>query len=170
VAFSTFGKDARKVRRKPPRISPTNGHRAAAEPARVRVTKPYDHRTVNRSRISNGKELLPDVDGRSIIARRYRDISGAIIADSGGIALCSESRLQLIRRFSAASVLAEQLESKLANGEQIDIAQHSLLVSSLVRLANKLGIHRVSKTITPSVESYLASKRQRDADDIEVAS
>ena len=59
-----------------------------------------------RSRISNGVDLLPNVDGRSLVARRYRDISGAIIVDQGGIDQCSESRLQLIRRFAAAAVLA----------------------------------------------------------------
>src|SRR5271170_578037 len=60
-----------------------------------------------RSRIPNGSKTLPDVDGRSTIARRYRDISSAIVADQGGIDACSESRLQLIRRFAAAC-LAEQ--------------------------------------------------------------
>ena len=59
-----------------------------------------------RSRISNGVDLLPNVDGRSLVARRYRDISGAIIVDQGGIDQCSELRLQLIRRFAAAAVLA----------------------------------------------------------------
>ena len=27
-----------------------------------------------RSRVSNGRDVLPDVDGRSLVARRYRDI------------------------------------------------------------------------------------------------
>jgi hypothetical protein len=53
-----------------------------------------------RSWISNGGELLPDIDGRSIVARRYRDIASAILADQGGADQCSESRRQLIRRFS----------------------------------------------------------------------
>jgi hypothetical protein len=34
--------------------------------------------------------MLPDVDGRSTIARRYRDISGAIVSDQRGIDQCSE--------------------------------------------------------------------------------
>ncbi len=36
-----------------------------------------------RSRITNGSKMLPDVDGRSTVARRYRDISSAIVADQG---------------------------------------------------------------------------------------
>ena len=42
-----------------------------------------------RSRITNGSKMLPDVDGRSTIARRYRDISSATVADQGGIDQCS---------------------------------------------------------------------------------
>ena len=37
-----------------------------------------------RSRVSNGADILPDVDGRSAVARRYRDIAAQIIADMGG--------------------------------------------------------------------------------------
>src|SRR5215831_4189540 len=68
-----------------------------------------------RSRVSNGVDILPDVDGRSAVARRYRDIAAQIIADMGGAAQCAEARIQLIRRFAAAAVLAEQMEARLAN-------------------------------------------------------
>src|SRR5271169_2461375 len=116
-----------------------------------------------RSRISNGHDVLPNVDGRSTIARRYRDITTAIIVDQGGVDQCSESRQQLIRRFAAAAVLAEQMESHLANGEQIDVQQHALLCSSLVRLAQRIGIDRVPKDVTtPTLDQYLANKEAVD--------
>ena len=83
-----------------------------------------------KSRISSGKDLLPNVDGRSVVARRYRDISSQIVADMGGIERCSESRIQLIRRFAAAACIAEQMEARLANGEEIDIGEHALLCST----------------------------------------
>jgi hypothetical protein len=28
----------------------------------------------DRSRVTNGSDVLPDIDGRTIIARRYRDV------------------------------------------------------------------------------------------------
>jgi hypothetical protein len=37
-----------------------------------------------RSRITNGRDVLPNVDGRSIVARRFRDIVSAMVADQGG--------------------------------------------------------------------------------------
>jgi hypothetical protein len=112
-------------------------------------------RSKGRSRITNGHEVLPDVDGRRLIARRYRDIIEAIIIDQGGIDRCSESRKQLIRRFAAAAVIAEQMESRLANGETISITEHAQLASTLVRIAQRLGINRRFKDITPALPDYL---------------
>lgn len=117
-----------------------------------RKNEPRDHR---KSRITNGRELLPDVDGRSAIARRYRDIASAIVIDQGGFDQCSEARKQLIRRFAAGAVLAEQLESRLARGEQIDINEHATLSNVLVRLAGKIGIERVPRDVSPSLGDYL---------------
>jgi hypothetical protein len=109
----------------------------------------------HRSRVSNNADLLPDIDGRSALARRYRDIANAIIIDMGGLDACSESRLQLIRRFSAAACIAEKMEAALVRGEQIDVAEHGLLCSTLVRIAQRIGINRVPKTIVPSLHDYL---------------
>ena len=90
-----------------------------------------------RSSVSNGRDILPDIDGRSLVARRYRDISFAMLADQGGDDQCSESRKQLIRRFAAAAVLAEQMEAQLARGESINISEHALLCSTMVRVAQR---------------------------------
>lgn len=121
----------------------------AAENMRLR-----DRKSHARARVSNGRDLLPGVDGRSAIARRYRDIASAIIADQGGADRLSESRQQLIRRFAAAAVLAEAMEARLANGETIDISEHALLCSTLVRVAQRIGINRAQKVV-PSLHEYL---------------
>jgi hypothetical protein len=117
-----------------------------------------DRKAHGRSRVSNGRDLLPDVDGRSVIARRYRDIASAILLDQGGSDRCSEARKQLIRRFAAAAVLAEQLESRLVNGEAIDIQEHATLSSTLVRLAARIGINRSPKDVTPDLLDYIESR------------
>jgi hypothetical protein len=107
----------------------------------------YPRKSHTRSRVSNGHDVLPNVDGRSVIARRYRDITTAILIDQGGADRCSESRTQLIRRFAAAAVLAEQMESRLANGEQINVQEHATLSSTLVRLGQRIGIDRVPREV-----------------------
>jgi hypothetical protein len=52
----------------------------------------------------SGAGYLPNVGLRSVVARRYRDIAEALIADQGGPERMSEARLQLCRRFAASSV------------------------------------------------------------------
>jgi hypothetical protein len=110
-----------------------------------------------RSRITNGNSLLPGIDGRSVVARRYQDIIASLTSDAGGHGNISEARHQLIRRFAALAVLAENIEAKLAMGETIDLAQHALISSTLVRLATRLGINRHAKTVTP-LRDYLEAK------------
>jgi hypothetical protein len=98
-----------------------------------------------RSRVSNGGAWLANVDQRSSVARRYRDLMAEAIADAGGIDACSQARLQLIRRLAALSVQLEQLEAKLADGAEIDIAEYTSLTSTLVRVVSRLGINRVAR-------------------------
>ena len=88
-----------------------------------------------RSRLTNKKDLLPGVDGRTVVYRRFRDIASQVALDQGGVDQLSEARLQLVRRFAAAAVLAEQLEAALANGQEINVERHALLCSTLTRLA-----------------------------------
>jgi hypothetical protein len=117
-----------------------------------------------RSRLSNGKDLLPGVDGRTVIYRRFRDIASQIAADQGGLDQLSEARLQLVRRFAATAVLAEQLEAGLANGQEIDVERHALLCSTLTRLAQRIGIDRRAKAITPSLSQYLTAPQGKAAE------
>jgi len=121
-----------------------------------------DKRT--RAHISNHYDLLPGWDGRSAGARRYRDLVLEIVADQGGIENLAQARLQLIRRFAAASVLAESLEASLVDGKTIDIAEHAQLCSSLVRLAQRIGINRRLKNITPDLQDYLEANVTEAAD------
>jgi hypothetical protein len=108
-----------------------------------------------RSRVTNGYDILPNIDQRSMLARRYRDITTSILSDQGGLESCAEARLQLIRRFSAAAVIAEQMEARMVAGEPINIMEHAQLTSSMVRVAQRIGINRRSKNVTPTVRDYL---------------
>lgn len=79
----------------------------------------------------------------------------ALASDQGGADGMSEARLQLCRRFAASACMAEGMEANLANGKQIDIGEHCLLSSTLVRLASRIGLNRHAREIVPSVAQYL---------------
>ena len=86
-----------------------------------------------RSAVTNHKDLLPGLDGRSASARRFRDLVNAFVADMGGLDCCSEIKLGLVRRLAATTVQAEMLEARMVNGEAIDIATLCTLASTTVR-------------------------------------
>src|SRR6185503_20678772 len=102
-----------------------------------------------RSAVTNHKDLLPGLDGRSATARRFRDLVNAFVADMGGLDRCSEIKLGLLRRFAAATVQAELLEARMVNGEQIDIGQLGMLAANSVRIASRLGLERRARNVTP---------------------
>ena len=108
-----------------------------------------------RARVTNHKDLLPGLDGRSATARRFRDLVNAFVADMGGLDRCSEIKLGLLRRLAAATVQAELLEARMVNGEQIDIGQLCTLASTTVRIASRLGLERRTKPVLPTVKDYL---------------
>ena len=118
------------------------------------------HKKWGRSSVTNGNDVLPGVDGRSEGGRRFRDLVIQICEDQGGLDRLSESRLQLVRRFCAACVLAEAMEAKLVNGEQISVQEHALLCSSLVRIASRIGINRVPKNVTPELRDYIETEQK----------
>jgi hypothetical protein len=110
-----------------------------------------------RSAVTNQKDLLPGLDGRSASARRFRDLVNAFVADMGGLDRCSEIKLGLVRRLAATTVQAEMLEARMVNGEAIDIATLCTLASTTVRISQRLGLNRVAKDATPSLATYLRS-------------
>jgi hypothetical protein len=111
-----------------------------------------------RSAVTNHKDLLPGLDGRSATARRFRDLVNAFVADMGGLDRCSEVRLGLVRRLAATTVQAEMLEARMVNGDAIDIATLCTLASTTVRLSQRLGLERRARNVTPSVGQYLAAR------------
>jgi hypothetical protein len=109
-----------------------------------------------RSAATNHRDLLPHVaDGRRAQARRFRDLVRSMIADAGGIENCSEVKLGLARRLAAATVLSEEIEGKVVNGEAISIADFCQLASTTVRLATRLGVERVPRDVSMSLADIL---------------
>jgi hypothetical protein len=137
---------------------------AATTTAQKYRPQPGDAR-YGRSKLTNHRDLLPKIaDGRAGAARRFRDLVRALIADMGGIENCSEVKLGLIRRLAAATVLSEEIEARAVNGEPVDINQFCTLASTTVRLAQRLGINRIQRDVTPSLSDYLTDANQSSED------
>lgn len=111
-----------------------------------------------RSRVTNGSAVLAGVDGRSEIARRYRDILAAITAEAFA-GDPTEAQLQLARRAASLSVWAEDQEAAMARGERLDVAAFTTAVNALRRLLQDIGLERRARQIgTVDPLDYAKSK------------
>jgi hypothetical protein len=111
--------------------------------------------------VTNGRIIAWD---RSAVYRRYRDLVAIIATDQGGVDRLAEARMQLVRRFAALSVEAENMEARLCSGTPLPIADYCLIVSTLTRVASRIGISRTARDITPTLSKYLVEK---EAEEIE---
>jgi hypothetical protein len=85
---------------------------------------------MGRSKITNGTKMLAGVDGRSHIARRLRDIVNGLLIE---FPVTSEADLAVVKNTATLTVLNEQLQAKLALGENLDITTITNLAGQLRR-------------------------------------
>jgi hypothetical protein len=125
-------------------------------PQPVRVLK----RGKGRSRVTNGSKLLPLSDGRSVTARRFRDLYEDITDDLGGANHLSEGQRQLARRAAMLSSESERQEALACRGDaEFSIGDYGLQVSLLCRCLNILGVNRIPRNIDTGPLQQHFSKR-----------
>ena len=117
-----------------------------------------------RSRITNHRTMWPKLDGRSAEARRFRDLVRQFVADMGGIEDCSAVKLGLIRRLAAVTVMSEQIEARMANGDRVDVTTLCQLASTALRLSGRLGLDRRQRDVTPTLSDYLRATAHPDGE------
>ena len=117
---------------------------------------PYDPKTKARARITNGSDLLPTVDGRSIWARLMRDTLNAMLNHMGGEDNASEPQRMLARRVAAFEAELIHLEDSFARtrteGGTPDVADldlYSRMSSAQRRHLEAIGLDRVPRDVTP---------------------
>ena len=106
-----------------------------------------DRKACGRSRVSNGTDLFIEaIDGRSLWARRFRDLLELHAMDLGGPSGCTEAQRQLIRRCAALEVELERLEGQFAQNpagrEKLDLYQR--MTNTLRRTLQALGLNAQS--------------------------
>lgn len=109
-----------------------------------------------RSRLTNGRDLLPGVDGRSTWAGLLRDVISALYAHLGGEDLASEPQRMLVRRVACFEAELCHLEFAFAQAraegrapEAADLDLYSRMTSAQRRLLEACGLDRRPRDITP---------------------
>lgn len=86
------------------------------------------------------------VDGRSLPARRYRDLFNDLALQSGGLIAPSEG--MMLRRASMLAVLCERDEARMIAGEDVDEEGYRRNVAALKGVLIGLGLAKKSRDVT----------------------
>jgi hypothetical protein len=105
-----------------------------------------------------------NLDGRTKASKQFDAIAAGIAADLGGEDHLSTVQRHLVEAFAGAAIHVHDLNARLLLGEPIDIVAHSQAISTMVRIASRIGTQRVARDVSPpSVAAYLEHKQQRAA-------
>lgn len=108
------------------------------------------------TRKGTGSAVLLGVDGRTAMARRFREIHANIESDLGGD--LTEAQRHLVARAATLAIWAEARETELAEGKDFDAGQYATIANAMRRLLADLGLERRARDITPSLSDYIAGK------------
>lgn len=114
-----------------------------------------------RSRVTNGSASLPGVDGRSVTARRYRDLVEALTLEQP-TPMTEATRLQ-IRAAASMQVHVEDLTARMARGETVPAEEMTRAANGAIRALSALNRRQPSRRgglpkSGGSVSSYLQTR------------
>jgi hypothetical protein len=107
-----------------------------------------------RNRHNRPKYQIPSrvhLDGRTAAAKEFDRIYAAVSTDLGNDLTAVEKAL--VEGFVGATVVLQSLNTQLALGQEIDLAEHSAVCSSMVRIAAKIGLSRRSRIVSGLIEA-----------------
>ena len=115
-----------------------------------------------RSRVTNGKDLLANVDGRTAEASRYRDLCLSLSDDLGGAADLTEAQRALVRQAAAMIMKGEMLQGAVLRGELVDCEQLTRLANAATRILSRLKAKPKAKPVSP-LAAHFAAPPTREA-------
>ena len=130
--------------------------------------QPRNGAPIAAPRRHSGKATRPqlltrrELDGRTNAAKYFDQLVVDIENDLAGRDQLSTIERALIEAFAGASVSLQNLNTKLALGQDIDLSQLSQVVGAMVRVATRLGLSRRSRAVDGLTLSDLV--RLDDAD------
>jgi len=101
-----------------------------------------------------------NLDKRTRAHRQFDAIAEGIAQDLGGGGHFSTVRRHLIEVFAGIAVHVHDLNARLLLGQEIDITVHASAVSTMVRVASRIGVHRMARDITPDPLEYAGEQSE----------
>jgi hypothetical protein len=104
------------------------------------------------------------LDGRTKAAQKFDAVAHAIAEDLGGEDRLSAIEKHLVEAFAGVSIHLGDIHARLLLGERINICEHATAVSTMVRIASRVGVRRVVRDVTPTVGDYVRHIQSEEAD------
>jgi hypothetical protein len=95
------------------------------------------------------------LDGRTRARKQFDAIASGIAADLGGEDRLSTVQKHLVEAFAGCALTLNDINARVLLGEPVDLLAYSQAVSTLVRVAAKIGVGRVPRDVTPTLADYL---------------
>jgi hypothetical protein len=87
------------------------------------------------------------LDGRTHARRYFLDVAKGVSEDLGGVDQLSTVQKSLVEAFAGIAVHVHNINAHVLRGDKVDICAHSLAISTMVRVASRIGLHRVARDI-----------------------
>ena len=97
------------------------------------------------------------LDKRSNAIKQFDAIASGIANDLGGSDQLTTVQRHLVEAFAGTAICVHDLNARLLLGQKIDILEFSTAISTMVRIASRVGVNRVANDVTPPpVDDYAA--------------
>ena len=88
-----------------------------------------------------------ELDGRTKAAQAFDPTAAEIAADLGGEDRLSAIEKHLVEAFAGVAVHLGDLHTRLLLGQPINITEHATAVSTMVRIAARVGVRRIPRDV-----------------------
>jgi hypothetical protein len=110
----------------------------------------------NGARSGKERPLTRDaLDGRTKARKLFDAIAKGIAADLGGEGQLSTVQLHLIEAFAGVAINVQDLNARMLIGEPINVVEQAHAISTLARVASRIGINRVARDISPTLSDIM---------------
>jgi hypothetical protein len=105
---------------------------------------------IPKRRNSSRLKLLTrtELDGRTTAAKQFDAIAAGIAVDLGGKDRLSTVQKHLVEAFAGIAIHVGDCNARLLLGDMVSILEHAQAVSTLVRVASRIGLERVPRDVT----------------------
>lgn len=108
---------------------------------------------------------LDDIDRRTNSGRRAFELRDRLVGERGGQQAVGTMRFLICNDVAAVSAMIEHELARWLSGEQVDASALATLMNVRRRDAELIGIDVEPRDVTPTLEEYLAQKREAQSDE-----